>query len=84
MIAQVDAAGGERCATFAHAFVHADVVAILAVFREHVAHVGIVGVLSFADGSQGLDVQPVGYLEVHAQFHAVVLLVDARERDVGE
>ena len=79
MIAQVDAGSRERRAAFAHSLVHADVVGIGTAVGKHIAHVGIVGVFRLADGSKGFDVELGSHFELHAQLHAVVFLIDARE-----
>ena len=50
----------------------------------HIPDIGIVGILSFSDSTDGLDVEIVGDLEVDTPFHTVVDLIDACHRDIRE
>lgn len=84
VVGQVDAEGVQRGAALAHAVDDTKLVDVGAAVGEQHAHVGIIGVLGFADGAQQLDVQPLSSPDVGSQLNTVVLLLDVRQRDVGK
>ena len=81
---QAQAHDGQRGSALSHAFVPADVVGHVALVREHVDDVGVGGVFGLGDGTQEVDGEVAGHLELHAQLGAVVVLLYAGHADVGE
>ena len=88
MVAQNDACGGQRRPRLAHIFAEnllgfvVVVVVIGAGGGAHVPHLCVVGVLSFADGTDGFQADGTRNGHGKSPFHAVEGLVDACHRHV--